>query len=193
MENYINVANFNVNELEGGKLYTLYYELSDEELNNKNMLGQIINSLWDNFMINPSLDSNIKLDRENKLITIDTKLKDNLIYQTATNTLKSYVNILGQAVTNIVKNIINKEPIAVTVSPLIVKTATDTAQTITQTTAPIVATVVNSAGEIVNTVNDTFKNTKKITPYIPYIIVGVGVIIALSYANLGNIKKLFTR
>lgn len=198
MEQYINVTNFNVNDLKAGELYTLYYELTDEELNNKEKLGNIINALWDCFMYNTSLDSNIHLDRQEKLITITTKLKDNLIIKTSFDTLKSTVNILGQAVTNIVKNIINKEPIAVTVSPLIVKTATDTTQSISdnassliQTVAqqPVIATVVDTTGNIINSVNDTFKNTAKTLPYLPYILIGVGIIVLLSYANLGNISK----
>ena len=198
MEQNINVNNFNGNDLKAGELYTLYYELTDEELNNKEKLGNIINALWDCFMYNTSLDSNIHLDRQEKLITITTKLKDNLIIKTSFDTLKSTVNILGQAVTNIVKNIINKEPIAVTVSPLIVKTATDTTQSISdnasslsQTVAqqPVIATVVDTTGNIINSVNDTFKNTAKTLPYLPYILIGVGIIVLLSYANLGNISK----
>lgn len=193
MEEHINVTNFNVNNIEAGKLYTLYYELTDEELNNKEKLGQIINTLWDNFMYNPSLDSNIHLDRQEKLITITTKLKDNIIIKTSFDTLKSTVNVLGQAVTNIVKNIINKEPIAVTVSPLIVKDSVNTANSIIETTTqnPIVATVIDSAGNFANAVNDTFKNTAKTLPYLPYILVGIGIIVLLSYSNLGNIAKLF--
>ena len=192
---FINVKNFNVNELEAGKLYTLYYELTDEELNNKEELGQIINALWDSFMYNPNLDSNIHLDRQEKLITIDTKLKDNVIIKTSFDTLKSTVNILGQAVTNIVKNIINKEPISVTVSPLIVKDSVNTANSVIETTTqnPIVATVIDSAGNFANAVNDTFKNTAKTLPYLPYILVGAIFIAVVSYGNLKNIKNMFKR
>lgn len=212
---FINVKNFNVSELEAGELYTLYYELTDEELNNKTKLGEIINALWDSFMYNPNLDSNIHLDRQEKLITITTKLKDNLIFKTVTDGLKSSVNILGQAVANIVKNIINKEPIAVTVSPLLVKTAVDTAQSITDTSSsliqtatqsiadntssliqtvaqqPVIASIVDTTGNVVNAVNDTFKNTAKTLPYLPYILIGVGIVILLSYGNLSNVAKLF--
>lgn len=200
MEEYINVTNFNVNNIEAGKLYTLYYELTDEELNNKKQLASIIENLWDSFMYNPNLDSNIYLDRQEKLITITTKLKDNLIFKTVTDSLKSSVNVLGQAVTNIVKNIINKEPIAVTFMPLTTKEAvaeyqdyTNTGNTIIQTITenPIIATVVDTTGNVVNAVNDTFKNTAKTLPYLPYILLGVGIVILLSYGNLGNIAKLF--
>ena len=200
MEEYINVTNFNVNNLEAGKLYTLYYELTDEELNNKEKLGNIINNLWDNFMYNPNLDSNIHLDKQEKLITITTKLKDNLIFKTVTDGLKSSVNILGQAVTNIVKNIINKEPIAVTFMPLTTKEAiaeyqdyANTGNTIIQTVTenPVIATVVDTTGNVVNAVNDTFKNTAKTLPYLPYILIGVGIVILLSYGNLSNVAKLF--
>lgn len=193
MEEQINVTNFNVDNIQAGKLYTLYYELTDEELNNKEQLATIINNLWDSFMYNPTLDSNIHLDRNEKLITITTKLKDNVIIKTSFDTLKSTVNVLGQAVTNIVKNIINKEPIAVTVSPLIVKNSVNMANSIIETTTknPIVATVIDSAGNFANAVNDTFKNTAKTLPYLPYILVGVGIIILLSYGNLSNIAQLF--
>lgn len=192
---FINVKNFNVSEIKAGKLYTLYYELTDEELNDKEELGQIINALWDSFMYNPNLDSNIHLDRQEKLITIDTKLKDNVIIKTSFDTLKSTVNILGQAVTNIVKNIINKEPISVTVSPLIVKDSVNTANSIIETTTqnPIVATVIDSAGNFANAVNDTFKNTTKTLPYLPYILVGAVFIAVISYGNLKNIKDMFKR
>lgn len=193
---FINVKNFNVSELEAGKLYTLYYELTDEQLNNKTKLGEIINALWDSFMYNPNLDSNIHLDRNEKLITITTKLKDNLIIKTSFDTLKSTVNILGQAVTNIVKNIINKEPISVTVSPLkIVETSVDTANTIVKTVTdnPVVATVIDSAGNFANAVNDTFKNTTKTLPYLPYILVGAVFVVIISYGNLKNIKDMFKR
>ena len=194
--NFINVKNFNVSDLEAGKLYTLYYELTDEQLNNKTKLGEIINALWDSFMYNPNLDSNIHLDKNEKLITITTKLKDNLIIKTSFDTLKSTVNILGQAVTNIVKNIINKEPISVTVSPLkIVETSVDTANTIVKTVTdnPVVATVIDSAGNFANAVNDTFKNTTKTLPYLPYILVGAVFIAIISYGNLKNIKDMFKR
>lgn len=200
MEEHINVTNFNVNNIEAGKLYTLYYELTDEELNNKEKLGDIINNLWDSFMYNPNLDSNIYLNRQEKLITITTKLKDNLIFKTVTDGLKSSVNVLGQAVTNIVKNIINKEPIAVTFMPLTTKEAVaeyqdyaNTGNTIIQTITenPIIATVVDTTGNVINAVNDTFKNTAKTLPYLPYILLGVGIVILLSYGNLGNIAKLF--
>lgn len=193
MEQQINVKNFNVDDIQAGKLYNLYYELTEEEINNKQKLADIINSLWDNFMYNPTLDTNIHLDRNERLITISTKLKDNLIIKTTFDTLKSTVNILGQAVTNIVKNIINKEPIAVTVSPLLEKTSTNASNTIIETVTenPIVKTTVTTTGKLVNSVNDTFKNTVKSLPYLPYILIGCGIIIALSYANLGNIKKLF--
>ena len=200
MEEYINVTNFNVNNIEAGKLYTLYYELTDEELNNKEKLGNIINNLWDNFIYNPTLDSNIHLDRQEKIITITTKLKDNLIFKTVTDGLKSSVNILGQAVTNIVKNIINKEPIAVTYMPLTTKEAiaeyqdyANTGNTVIQTVTenPVIATVVDTTGNVVNAVNDTFKNTAKTLPYLPYILVGVGIVILLSYGNLSNVAKLF--
>ncbi|MBR2240821.1 MAG: hypothetical protein IJ890_05530 [Clostridia bacterium] len=200
MEEYINVTNFNVNNIEAGKLYTLYYELTDEELNNKEKLGNIINNLWDNFIYNPTLDSNIHLDRQEKIITITTKLKDNLIFKTVTDGLKSSVNILGQAVTNIVKNIINKEPIAVTFMPLTTKEAiaqyqdyANTGNTIIQTLTenPVIATVVDTTGNVVNAVNDTFKNTAKTLPYLPYILLGVGIVILLSYGNLSNVTKLF--
>lgn len=192
---FINVKNFNVSEIEAGKLYTLYYELTDEELNNKEELGQIINALWDSFMYNPNLDSNIHLDRQEKLITIDTKLKDNVIIKTSFDTLKSTVNILGQAVTNIVKNIINKQPISVTVSPLLVKESVDKANSIIETVTqnPIVATVIDSAGNFANAVNDTFKNTTKTLPYLPYILVGAVFIAIISYGNLKNIKDMFKR
>ena len=192
---FINVKNFNVSELEAGKLYTLYYELTDEQLNDKTKLGEIINALWDSFMYNPNLDSNIHLDRNEKLITIDTKLKDNLIIKTSFDTLKSTVNILGQAVTNIVKNIINKEPISVTVSPLIVKDSVNTANSTIETTTqnPIVATVIDSAGNFANAVNDTFKNTTKALPYLPYILVGAVFVAIISYGNLKNIKDMFKR
>ena len=193
MEEQINVTNFNVDNLQAGKLYTLYYELTDEELNNKEQLANIINNLWNSFMYNPNLDSNIHLDRQEKLITVTTKLKDNLVIKTSFDTLKSTVNILGQAITNIVKNIINKEPIAVTVSPLLVKTSVDTANSVIETVTqnPIVATVIDSAGNFANAVNDTFKNTAKTLPYLPYILISVGIIILLSYGNLSNIAKLF--
>lgn len=193
MEQQINVKNFNVDDIQAGKLYNLYYELTEEEINNKQKLADIINSLWDIFMYNPTLDTNIHLDRNERLITISTKLKDNLIIKTTFDTLKSTVNILGQAVTNIVKNIINKEPIAVTVSPLLEKTSTNASNTIIETVTenPIVKTTVTTTGKLVNSVNDTFKNTVKSLPYLPYILIGCGIIIALSYANLGNIKKLF--
>lgn len=192
---FINVKNFNVSEIEAEKLYTLYYELTDEELNDKEKLGQIINALWDSFMYNPNLDSNIHLDRQEKLITIDTKLKDNVIIKTSFDTLKSTVNILGQAVTNIVKNIINREPISVTVSPLIVKDSVNMANSIIETTTqnPIVATVIDSAGNFANAVNDTFKNTAKTLPYLPYILVGAIFIAIVSYGNLKNIKDMFKR
>lgn len=192
---FINVKNFNVSELEAGKIYTLYYELTDEELNDKTKLGEIINALWDSFMYNPNLDSNIHLDRNEKLITINTKLKDNVIIKTSFDTLKSTVNILGQAVTNIVKNIINKEPISVTVSPLIVKNSVNTANSIIETVTqnPVVATVIDSAGNFANAVNDTFKNTTKALPYLPYILVGAVFIAVISYGNLKNIKNMFKR
>lgn len=192
---FINVKNFNVSELEAGKIYTLYYELTDEELNDKTKLGEIINALWDSFMYNPNLDSNIHLDRNEKLITIDTKLKDNVIIKTSFDTLKSTVNVLGQAVTNIVKNIINKEPISVTVSPLIVKDSVNTANSIIETVTqnPVVATVIDSAGNFANAVNDTFKNTTKTLPYLPYILVGAVFVVIISYGNLKNIKDMFKR
>lgn len=199
---FINVKNFNVSEIEAGKLYTLYYELTDEELNNKEKLGQIINTLWDSFMYNPSLDSNIHLDRQEKLITITTKLKDNLIFKTVTDGLKSSVNVLGQAVTNIVKNIINKEPIAVTYMPLTTKEAiaeyqdyANTGNTIIQTVTenPVIATIVDTTGNVVNAVNDTFKNTTKALPYLPYILVGAVFVAIISYGNLKNIKDMFKR
>lgn len=200
MEEYINITNFNLNNIEAGKLYTLYYELTDEELNNKEKLGNIINNLWNNFIYNPTLDSNIHLDRQEKIITITTKLKDNLIFKTVTDGLKSSVNILGQAITNIVKNIINKEPIAVTYMPLTTKEAiaeyqdyANTGNTIIQTLTenPVIATVVDTTGNVVNAVNDTFKNTAKTLPYLPYILLGVGIVILLSYGNLSNVAKLF--
>lgn len=192
---FINVKNFNVSEIEAGKIYTLYYELTDEELNDKTKLGEIINALWDSFMYNPNLDSNIHLDRNEKLITIDTKLKDNVIIKTSFDTLKSTVNVLGQAVTNIVKNIINKEPISVTVSPLIVKDSVNTANSIIETVTqnPVVATVIDSAGNFANAVNDTFKNTTKTLPYLPYILVGAVFVVIISYGNLKNIKDMFKR
>lgn len=192
---FINVKNFNVSEIEAGKLYTLYYELTDEELNNKEELSQIINALWDSFMYNPNLDSNIHLDRNEKLITVTTKLKDNLIIKTSFDTLKSTINILGQAVTNIVKNIINKEPTAVTVSSLIVKESVDKANSVIETVTqnPVVATVIDSAGNFANAVNDTFKNTTKTLPYLPYILVGAVFIAVISYGNLKNIKDMFKR
>lgn len=200
MEEQINVTNFNVDNIEPGKIYNLYYELTDEELNNKEQLATIINNLWNSFMYNPTLDSNIHLDRNEKLITITTKLKDNLIFKTATDGLKSSVNFLGQAVTNIIKNIINKEPIAVTYMPLTVKEAVaeyqdyaNTGNIVIQTVTenPVIATVVDTTGNVVNAVNDTFKNTAKTLPYLPYILVGVGIIILLSYSNLSNVSKLF--
>ena len=192
---FINVKNFNVSELEAGKLYTLYYELTDDELNDKTKLAEIINGLWDSFMYNPNLDSNIHLDRNEKLITVTTKLKDNLIIKTSFDTLKSTVNILGQAVTNIVKNIINKEPTAVTVSPLIVKESVDTANSVIETVTqnPVVATIIDTAGNFANAVNDTFKNTTKTLPYLPYILVGAVFIVVISYGNLKNIKNMFKR
>lgn len=202
MEEQINVTNFNVDNIQAGKLYTLYYELTDEELNNKEQLTTIINNLWDSFMYNPTLDSNIHLDRNEKLITITTKLKDNLIFKTATDGLKSSVNILGQAVTNIVKNIINKEPIAVAYMPLTTTEAineykdyANTGNTIIQTITenPIIASVVDTTGNIVNAVNDTFKNTAKTLPYLPYILVGAVFIAVISYGNLKNIKDMFKR
>lgn len=192
---FINVKNFNVSELEAGKLYTLYYELTDDELNNKTKLGEIINALWDSFMYNPNLDSNIHLDRNEKLITVTTKLKDNLVIKTSFDTLKSTINILGQAVTNIVKNIINKEPISVTVSPLLVKDSVDKANSVIETVTqnPVVATVIDNAGNFANAVNDTFKNTTKTLPYLPYILVGAVFIAIISYGNLKNIKDMFKR
>ena len=199
---FINVKNFNVNELEAGKLYTLYYELTDEQLNDKTKLAQIINGLWDSFMYNPNLDSNIHLDRNEKLITITTKLKDNLIIKTSFDTLKSTVNILGQAVTNIVKNIINKEPIAVSYMPLTTKEAiadyneyVNAGNTIIETVIenPVVATVIDKTGDIIEVVNDTFKNTTKTLPYLPYILVGAVFIAIISYGNLKNIKDMFKR
>lgn len=199
---YMNVNDFKINDLKAGQLYTLYYQLSNEELNNKTKLGEIINSLWDMFLYNSSLDSNIHLDRNEKLITITTKLKDNLIIKTSFDTLQSSVSILGQAVTNIVKNIINKEPISVTVMPLTIKEAiaeyqdyANTGNTIIQTLTenPIIATVVDTTGNVVNAVNDTFKNTAKTLPYLPYILVGAIFIMIISYGNLKNIKNLFKR
>ena len=190
MEQFIDVNNFKNSTLEAGKLYTIYYQLSDEELNNYSKLSQIIETLWDRFMYDNSLDTNIHLDRNEKLITVSVKLKDNAIVE-ENGKLTALAKWLGSNILNAVSPLLNIKPIAVTVQPLIVKIVEDEIKTVTE--VPIVKTTVNTAGKLVNSVNQTFENTSKILPYLPYILVGSFVLLILSYSNTNNIKQLFKR
>lgn len=190
MEEFIDINNFKNSSLEAGKLYTIYYQLSDEELNDYNKLSQIIETLWDRFMYDSSLDTNIHLDRKEKLITVSVKLKDDVIVE-QNGILKSLIKKLGNGILETISPLLNVKPIAITVQPLIVKIVDEEIKLVTEN--PIIKTTVNTAGKLADSVNQTFLNVSKILPYLPYILVGSFVLLVLSYSNTKNIKQLFKR
>ena len=189
MQTYINVNDFKIEMLEPAKLYTLYYNLTDKELNNSKQLGYIIESLWDTFMYNKNLNTNIHLDRNQKLITLQIKLKDNVIVEQPNKTLTSLVSVLGTTILNAVMPLIPNQPFAITVEPLIVEIVDNELKTVS--TNPIIKTTIDTSGKLVNSVNDTFLTISKLLPYVPYVLFGGLILLILSYTNTKNLKALF--